>query len=336
MAENKVLQLKNNVIEIGKILWGKDLASALNGNISARVDDKNIVLTATKTCLGDLLPEDIITLDLQGNVLEEGKASTEKLMHTEIYKNFPNINAIVHTHTPYINGYFLANRKFSPEIFEAKLWFGDIEAIEQNTAAVTDTKPIIESLKKNNITVLRKHGVVAVGENLVDCFFLIQILEEAIKTDSISRIYKSSHVETKPHYNVSTISVTKTEKKYKLFSKEHIDEIVKIVNADSKMQELGKNSQMTMELAVKMDETGQVFRLSFKDGRIQNVFNDENAEFVINAPESVWRSVFRREIDPFVATTQKKMNLKGDFAKISKWYAPCSRIFELWTKVEIE
>jgi len=30
------------------------------------------------------------------------------------------------------------------------------------------------------------------------------------------------------------------------------------------------------------------------------------------------------------------MILKGDFAKISKWYAPCSRLFELWQKVEVE
>ena len=46
-------------------------------------------------------------------------------------------------------------------------------------------------------------------------------------------------------------------------------------------------------------------------------------------PSNIWRAVFNREIDPFVATTQKKMNLRGDFAKISKWYSPCSRIFEL-------
>jgi hypothetical protein len=56
----------------------------------------------------------------------------------------------------------------------------------------------------------------------------------------------------------------------------------------------------------------------------------------VSAPETVWRAVFNREIDPFVATTQKKMDLRGDFAKISKWYAPCSRVFELWQKVPVE
>jgi putative sterol carrier protein len=89
-------------------------------------------------------------------------------------------------------------------------------------------------------------------------------------------------------------------------------------------------------LAVILDETKQAHRFTFENGRITEAAQDTNAEFVINAPENIWRAVFKREIDPFVATTQKKMTLKGDFARISKWYAPCSRIFQLWTNVPVE
>ena len=125
-------------------------------------------------------------------------------------------------------------------------------------------------------------------------------------------------------------------KKYKLFSKEQINAIVRLVNADAQMQELGGKTAMNMALAVILDETGQAHRFTFENGRITQVAQDADAEFVINAPEAVWRAVFSRQIDPFVATTQKKMHLKGDFARISKWYAPCSRIFQLWTNVPVE
>ncbi|MCA9399707.1 MAG: SCP2 sterol-binding domain-containing protein, partial [Candidatus Omnitrophica bacterium] len=114
------------------------------------------------------------------------------------------------------------------------------------------------------------------------------------------------------------------------------DEIVKLVNTDKKMKELGNQTGMTMDLAVKMDETGQVYSFEFRNGNIDRVGNDESAEFLINASENVWRAVFNQEIDPFVATTQKKMHLKGDFAKISRWYEPCSRVFELWANVPVE
>ena len=93
---------------------------------------------------------------------------------------------------------------------------------------------------------------------------------------------------------------------------------------------------MTIDLEVHLNETGQTDSFSFENGGIAKLGNDSDAEFLISAPENIWRAVFNREIDPFVATTQKKMDLRGDFAKISKWYAPCSRIFELWGDVPVE
>jgi len=166
-------------------------------------------------------------------------------------------------------------------------------------------------------------------------------LEEAIKVDAVSRLYSfdgnsigNPGVED-GSWPVEYIDDRKIVK-YALFSQEQIDEIVKLANNDEQLSELGKKSEMTMDLAVKLDETGQVFSFSFKDGKIENVGNDDSVEFLINAPESIWRAVFNREIDPFVATTQKKMNLRGDFARISKFYAPCSRLFELWAQVPVE
>jgi putative sterol carrier protein len=99
---------------------------------------------------------------------------------------------------------------------------------------------------------------------------------------------------------------------------------------------LGEKTDMTMELAVRLNETGQVYSFQFERGRIVNVGHNSDAEFLISAPAKVWSAVFCRQIDPFVATTQKKMHLKGDFARISRWYAPCSRIFELWQQVPVE
>ena len=109
-----------------------------------------------------------------------------------------------------------------------------------------------------------------------------------------------------------------------------------MVNSDEQMAVLGEKTNMNMDLGIKLDETGQTYSFEFRQGRIAQVGHDEEAEFLVSAPEKVWRAVFNREIDPFVATTQKKMDLRGDFAKISKWYAPCSRVFELWQKVPVE
>lgn len=349
-------QLKNKIIETGKLLWDKGLAFGFNGNISCRLDDKTILITATGTCLGYLTAKDIITIDLEGNVIGEGKASTERLMHTSIYKSLPKVICVVHTHSTYTTGYFINNDVMIPKTFEAQFYLGQVKAIAQTTPSVTDPAPVVDALKANNIVVLKNHGVVAVGDDLFQAFVLIQELEEQAKVDLVAVHFQAVTAgpvtETSHPYsrhpspsgalplrldgNPVSVQPADANKKYKLFSKEQIDAIVNVVNNDAQMQELGSKTAMNMSLAVILDETQQSHRFTFENGRIKESAQDANAEFVINAPETVWRAVFNREIDPFVATTQKKMTLKGDFARISKWYAPCSRIFQLWTKVGIE
>lgn len=336
MNEPDIKELKDDIIAIGRLLWEKELVSGLNGNISRRVDDKRILITSRGSCLGILSEKHVVLADLDGNPLEEGQVSSEKLMHTEVYKNFPETGAVVHTHTNYTNAYFINNEKLVPQIFESKFYLGEVKGIKQTTPSVTDAGPVIKELKSNNIVALRNHGVVAMGKDLFDCFLLIQALEDAVKIDAISRLYRDSRLGTRDSQTSHEPRATSNGKKYKLFSKEQINEIVRHVNADKQLKELGAQTNMTMDLAVKLDETGQVYRFRFEKGAITDVGEDDNAEFVINAPEKVWRAVFNQEIDPFVATTQKKMHLKGDFAKISKWYAPCSRVFELWQQVPVE
>jgi L-fuculose-phosphate aldolase len=334
MDKAKIKILREHLISTGRLLWEKDLGSALNGNLSARVEDDVILLTAHATCFGMLQESDLVLMRLNGEVLEGGKVSTEKLMHTEIYKNFPNANAVVHTHTPYINGYFLNNSAFQPSTFEARFTLGEVKGIAQTTPSVTEAAPLIEALKSNSIVVLRNHGVVAMGHSLFDCFLFVQTLEEQVKIDAVGRLYARTPQEAPQAKDAEPRA--SSARKYKLFAKDQIDEIVRLVNSDAQLKELGAKTQMNMDLGVQLNETGAVYSFKFNNGQIINVGNDANVEFLISAPENVWRAVFNREIDPFVATTQKKMNLRGDFARISKWYAPCSRIFQLWAEVPVE
>ena len=338
MPEEYINNLKKDIIAIGRVLWEKDLASGLNGNISVRVDAERILLTATQTCLGILQEKDILLANLEGKVIGEGALSTERLLHTEVYKNFPEAKAVIHTHTTYTNAYFLVNETLTPQIFESRFYLGEVQAVPQTTPSVTDAGPVIGALKNNSVTVLKNHGVVAMGKNLFDCFLLIQCLEDAVKIDAISRIYDQEKAKpaAKKTAKKTATGNGKKNKRYQLFSKEQIDEIVRLVNSDRQLQDLGEKTNMNMDLGVLLNETGQVYSFRFEKGKITKVSNEDNVEFLISAPENIWRAVFNREIDPFVATTQKKMNLRGDFAKISKWYAPCSRIFQLWAEVPVE
>lgn len=93
---------------------------------------------------------------------------------------------------------------------------------------------------------------------------------------------------------------------------------------------------MTVELAIKLDGFDKSYKFVFEKGRIKRLDFDDNAPFVISAPKDVWESVFLGKVEPFVATMQGKMKLKGEFGKLSRWYAPFSRLFELFKQVKIK
>jgi len=338
MNDELIQRAKKDIIAIGVLLWEKELVSGLNGNISVRLDSEHFLITATKSCLGLLHEKDILLMNMKGEVLDDGQVSVERAMHLGIYQAFPDIRAVLHTHTPFANAYFLNRDVLYPQVFETKFYLGEVKAVDQESPSVTDVQPVIGALKQNNLIALKRHGVVAMGKNLFDCFLLIQSLEESVKVDAISRLYNTpaSQRLNASGEGLRNEGTATPSQKYKLFSQEQINEIVRLVNEDQQLKELGMKTQMTMDLAVLWNETGKVYSFHFENGRITRVGNDGNVEFVISAPEAIWRAVFNRQIDPFVATTQKKMNLKGDFARISRWYAPCSRIFELWRQVPVD
>lgn len=105
--------MKKNIAEIISVsneIYDKGLVSGKSGNISARFGDV-VAITPTLKSLSNLNEEDIVLVDMEGNVLTKGKPSSEVNMHLEIYKKRPDVNAIVHTHSPYATGFAFSDKK---------------------------------------------------------------------------------------------------------------------------------------------------------------------------------------------------------------------------------
>ncbi len=326
----------DEVIEVGKLIWQKNLTGGMSGNLSLKVSDNTLLITGRSTCLGMLAPKDVCTIDLDGNPLDKNFVpSSEKLFHTSVYKNL-DAKAVVHVHPTKTNGYFAARGRIEFDTFETRLTLGDIPVIDQKTPTITDVTPVIEALKKSNIVVLKHHGVVAIGETLLEAFYLAQTLEEAVEMAFIKDFYLSQK-KAPVAQEGNTCEPAAGSKKYKLFSEEQIKDIVELVNRDEKFKQLSIETSLKTKLAVSLDDTQTVYCFDFADGGIAGFTRSaEDAEFVISGKAEYWRAIFNRQLDPFAATTQKKLKLKGDFAKISRWYVPFNRLFELWKMVPVE
>jgi L-fuculose-phosphate aldolase len=185
----KYISEREEIISIGRKMWDKDLVSGFNGNLSLRVGDQMVLMTGSGTCLGQLSLEDIVLVTMDGKVIDGGDPTSERLLHLDIYRSFPDVKAVVHTHTPCINAFFLNNKVFTPRTFEAKHVLGEVFSVDQTGVNVTDTVPVIERLKANKIVALSQHGVVAAGDALFQGFARIQVLEEQLWTEALSRLF---------------------------------------------------------------------------------------------------------------------------------------------------
>lgn len=191
MNNRNIELLKKEIISTGRLLWDKGLVSGWNGNLSLRVDEERILLTARGTCLGYLKEDDIVLFGMDGSFRGDREPSTERALHRDIYKNFPEVQAVVHTHTVYTNAYFLDHELFSPATLEAEHILGQVFSVKQSSVNVFDMEPVLARLRTNKLVVLGRHGVVSAGQDLFGCFARIQVLEEQVKMEALRGLFAS-------------------------------------------------------------------------------------------------------------------------------------------------
>ncbi|WP_298521717.1 class II aldolase/adducin family protein [uncultured Methanobrevibacter sp.] len=190
--------MKKNVqeiINVGKNIYEKGLISGKSGNISARFKGENgdiIGITPTLKSLSDLSEEDIVLVDLDANTLTNGKPSSEVNMHIEIYKKRPDVNGIVHTHSPYATGFAFSDKKIKRlEGFGAikKPYLPEIDYEKPGSNELA--KKASEGIGDDDVLVLKNHGVICVGENLKEAESLAVFIEESAKTQFITYMLNS-------------------------------------------------------------------------------------------------------------------------------------------------
>lgn len=91
-------QATAQLIDVGRRLDARGWVAATGGNLSARLDDGSVAITVSGRHKGDLVPADIMRVDMKGRALDGKKPSAETLLHTGLYRLRPDVNAILHSH----------------------------------------------------------------------------------------------------------------------------------------------------------------------------------------------------------------------------------------------
>jgi len=170
-------EIREKVFTVTNKLCDCNLIRLSAGNISLRDKDGNIAVTPSGIKYDSMVPEDIVVIDIDGNIIaaKEGlKPSSEFRLHTSIMRDLPDVNAVVHTHALYAMTFASLGKELPIVCVELLIAGGPIpvapyftpgtDELGDNAAEIFMGRPELKGL------LMKNHGMVSIGENLDEAF----------------------------------------------------------------------------------------------------------------------------------------------------------------------
>lgn len=152
-----------------------------NGHFSARLPGTEyILINDRRSSRSSLTKEDIITIDLEGNVVGEyGEPPNEYPLHTHIYKRREDVQAVAHTHPQWSTLFTITKIPLKPVVIQGAV-LGEIP-IFPKSLSISNPKiadELAEMLGNRNIILMKAHGAAIVGDGIMEAFVRSVFLEE--------------------------------------------------------------------------------------------------------------------------------------------------------------
>ena len=174
-------EMESLLIEYGKLMGRENFTPGTSANMSFRVDDNHMLITASGSANAYLEDDEIVLTDFSGNPVEgeKKKPSSEKLLHIEIYKKRPDLNVILHVHSPYLSSFAAAGIPLDkPIMAENTFYFGKILMADY---ALPSTVELAENTAKffdeYNAVLMESHGFVVASDNIKDAYLKLELAE---------------------------------------------------------------------------------------------------------------------------------------------------------------
>ncbi|MBI9108798.1 MAG: class II aldolase/adducin family protein [Spirochaetales bacterium] len=171
------------VRDAGLRLVDAGLTAGTWGNISLRIDNNYMAITPSGGEYITMTPEDITIVNIHDGSYEGRKPSSEKSLHSAVYRNRKEINAVVHTHSTNASVVAAARREVPPILDDLVQIIGP--TVRCADYALPSTKKIVKTtmkaLRGRNAALMANHGAICLGRDMEEVFTCCEVLEKACK-----------------------------------------------------------------------------------------------------------------------------------------------------------
>ncbi len=175
-------EIKKQICDIGKRIYDRGMVAANDGNISVKISDNEFLCTPTGVSKGFMTPEYICKVDADGNVIQANKGfkpSSEIKMHMRVYKERPDVQAVVHAHPIYATSFAIAGIPLTQPIMpEAVIALGCVPIAEYGTPSTHEIPDAVSKyLQYYDAVLLENHGALAYSDSLLAAYHKMESLE---------------------------------------------------------------------------------------------------------------------------------------------------------------
>ena len=172
--------LRDLICEIGRRVWQRGMASANSGNLSARLDGDEVLITPTLVSKGFMRQEQLLVMNLAGEVLRgEGFPTSETPMHLRLYREREDIGGVVHAHPVLATAFAVAGKPLDRHLIpEAVIFLGEIPLVPFHPPGSPElAEAIVPYLERHDAVLMENHGVLCWGSDVEQAYHRLETVE---------------------------------------------------------------------------------------------------------------------------------------------------------------
>ncbi len=161
-----------------KMLYDRQLTVSAGGNMSMRINEREVIITPSGRNKGLLSPDDMVKLSIDGEVLSSGKPSIEHRFHLALYRMNPETNAIVHCHPLNCVALAVKGAKMRCNLTpEGAILLGDVPMVGYYTPGSEELVEAVAEQGHARAMLMERHGALTQGRTIEEAYNRMEELE---------------------------------------------------------------------------------------------------------------------------------------------------------------